>query len=264
MRGEESSGVSVTVTGLPEEGIQVIGPYDAAYEAAFQQVVGEHHDVWELARPWSIFLYNGTKADLYGFGVKSEFKPAGGGKPRIGMTIILNDQPAGPVVPSGRLLYVLLHPYLAVKSPSARPPDEILEVFREPSDRQKSTYGPGESTVWLDYVVFENGDFVGPDKSNSLPTVQARFSTKRRLLSELLRRYEAGERVDAIVDSLESEFLSPHEDESGINPLTDPQRFYGGQAADEFRGLFENRGVAGLLAHAREALAGPEFVVRRK
>jgi hypothetical protein len=258
--------VSMKVTGLPDKGLILIGPADPGFEDIAGSVLKGRNDfTYESLKPYSVALQNKTHRTVVAYSIRWEY-PAPNGK--TGIWDQSFGQPSGlldgtkrktdPSVDKGGLTiapgeWKLITPksYIGSESRVTSEAEVANQGYRAYLQSVASQLSHGELTVTLDGAFFNDGTFVGPDRTGYFEIFKAEVTAKHDLLIRVVNASKAGQGLAQVASEIESSLPASRQDDPrpGTTPAEHYQ-YYKNFYAREFLGVRNKLGDQAALGLA--------------
>lgn len=207
------------VTGIPEQGLMLIGPTSADFQQMADNVLQGRTDyVFEQLRPYSVILQNTTQKIIVGYALRWEYLGPNGKRIPVDKTIGQVKALRDGLFPKSKSTYgmtAVIAPGswrivtpqsvvgsdTAVTSPALIANPEFVKFMAYKADKLQNAQN---LTVSLDGVFFDDGTFVGPDRSAFFEVFQWELEAKQHLLEHILRAVRAGQDPDTVAAQIEN------------------------------------------------------------
>jgi len=196
-----AQGITVLPSGVP--GIQVTGSRSAAFQALADRVLGTSiPPATKDWLPYSFTLTNNTAQTVVGLAVRCvTIDPNGITIPISGLNTIpaFDSIPRFNSIKPGETAVVLPMRILSASTPMV-----TRDVSSMPNQAQQLEFlrSASEVEISLDGVVFDTGQFAGPDATEGYELAVNLISDRQKMASAILAKRAAGEPVSSVVDWL--------------------------------------------------------------
>ena len=216
--------------GIPEAGLALIGPGDPDFDHLASSVLGGGFDPeFDAQRDYSVILHNQSEKRVVAYAVRWEYtEPDGkrisvaaksgwikrlldGGKRRADA----GDDRYGPaLLPHA---WVIILPYSGYKKIAWSNTPSNWAVNKAPGDPRYMWYvshfvsrfsQATDLEAMLDGAFFEDGSFVGPDKSGLFGDFKSELTARQNLVSYILRSAQRGRDLDDVAKEIQASFPS--------------------------------------------------------
>ncbi|HXS94906.1 MAG TPA: hypothetical protein VN736_09895 [Candidatus Limnocylindrales bacterium] len=174
----------VSVTDLPKSGVLLIGPSDNQYSAFFNKLGFSTAPVLDGFKPYSVLIRNAGESGVVGYAIRwTVTSPSGKSK----STTFFSSVPASLKLPRRNPNdgvskaspapneVQLVAPAFRVQAGGKLPPNALLQAWLPELQRYAAATA---INVALDSVIFEDGTWVGENKSHFVDVFQAQISAE--------------------------------------------------------------------------------------
>lgn len=254
-------------TGLPDCGLVLIGPGDPNFEGLANAVLrGRRHTMFEVFKPFSAVLHNTTDKSVVGYALTLEYldernrrrqhhskyyQPAAlldGGMHRGDARTSLKGLMVGPH--SYRL--ITRHSSIGPESDLFEPPAGGVQnpVFQMEVDNLSRAK---DLELSLDGAFFEDGTFVGPNRSAFFEFFRADFDAQQDLMTGVIEALSQGKTIQEIAQGLERSLSSAEETLlSPVPTAAEAYEYARRRYVGEFLGVRRAAGDEAARGHAFE------------
>jgi hypothetical protein len=270
-RPEVHAQAAMKVSGIPESGLVLIGPADPGFEEmASAALKGRRDIVYETFKPYSVILQNKTEKTVVAYVVRLEFNSANGKlvswQRYFGQVTALLDgnkrksnpeaDRAGPTIPPNAWKIVTPESYIGSESRVTSEASAANDEFRAYLQHLTSRLNQGTGmTASLDGAFFEDGTFVGQDKSGFFDIFKAEVNAKQDLMFQIVSGHRAGRDANEVVNEIKSSL--PESGQPILGPGASPSDFYQyfrRLYGSEIVGIRDKLGGQAVLGHAYQQL----------
>jgi hypothetical protein len=256
--------VSMTVNGLPDKRLILIGPADSGFEQKAASALNGRKDFsYETLKPYSVILHNASRKTVVAYSLRWEYPaPKGqigiwdqsfgqgtrlldGGKRKTNAA----EDRRGPTIEPGE--WRLITPKSYIGSETRVTPDVMAadEGYRTYLKSIADQFGSGV-TVTLDGAFFEDGTFVGPDRTGYFDIFKADVTARHDLMSRVVAANKTGQGLAQVASEIESALPAQKQAHPmGANP-GDYYEYYKNQYATEFLNIRKKVGDEGAIGIA--------------
>lgn len=296
-RSVQAVNIKINVKDLPEHGLSIVGPADAAFDELVTSLKRKKKIPAELLKPFSVFIKNTGEKAVVAYKLRWECVKADGsivykdvakssawvfmGEGGANLDQLLAAD-ATIIKPRSTWFHSLVAPLQplegevedgggwAVTGDNNAQSSEVEALLRRPSEANAlkllnaELAGYVSITVSLDGAFYEDGTFVGPDKTGFSDVVKAQVEAKSDLLQEVKTSFERGVPMNRIFESLE-ETAATEDVTLGVNAMASDyyrsfRRTYAKEMAAEKKVVGDIKTVEGAV----QGLNKPWTKLRKK
>jgi hypothetical protein len=231
--------VSMKVTGLPDKGLILIGPADPSFEEKAGSMLKDRKDfTYETLKPYSVILENTTRKTVVAYALRWEY-PAPKGQ--VGTWDRCFGQPSGLLdgtkrktdpsddkrglsIAPGEWKLITPESYIGRESRVTSERLAADQGYRTSLQSVASQLGQGDLTVTLDGAFFNDGTFVGPDRTGYFEIFKAEVTAKHDLLIRVVAASKTGQGLAQVASEIESSL--PASRQNDPLPGTTPAEYY--------------------------------------
>jgi len=257
--------VSMTVTGLPDKGLILIGPAESGFEEKAATMLNGRKDfTYETLKPYSVILHNTSQKTVVAYSLRWEYPaPKGqigiwdqsfgqgsrlldGGKRKTNAA----EDKRGPTIDAGE--WKLITPRSYIGSESRVTPDVMAADagYRSYMQNIVDRFGSRDLTVTLDGAFFEDGTFVGLDRAGYFDIFKADVTARHDLMARVVAAGKAGHGLAQVASEIESALPAQKTQLRGDSNPADYYEHYKNQYATEFLNIRNKVGDEGALGIA--------------
>jgi hypothetical protein len=225
-------------------GVQLLGPQSPEFVSLVDEVLSpKRQQATNDWLPYSVILTNQTKKQIVGVAIRwTTVDPTGKSSSTSTLNGIEVLYPTARRIQPGQRV-VLLPSLMMLMKPL---PAGSHDANDNPEHAQRLEKFTGAATVeiFLDGVVFDTGQFVGPDGDQEYEIAEARVAAAQRIAKTVLEKRDAGEMTSSIVEWLRAVPRQPFFElgqERRMLSAADPKI-----AARRLVSAYESQGEAGL------------------
>lgn len=265
----------VSVQGIPEHGLSLVGPADSSYDRMIESLVRDNPDAGtvQALRPYSVFVKNTSGRAVVACLLRWEFVKADGTVAAettgfVATWRLMGQAPAGAsgtvIMPESTRFFPPsnLEVFQREGNIKPTPPDLVLERIQADYVRELTArfehYAAVE--VSLDGAFFEDGTFVGPDTTEFFSHVEALRNARYDVYAELSAGLEQGKSAGEIFRHAES-LVRSSAARSDLAPLYDRTKE---SVAREILGMREKSGERETLQWVKRSLRTPPVELKRR
>lgn len=264
----------ISVQGLPEHGLNLVGPADSSYDQMIESLVSDNPDAGTIQalRPYSVFVKNTSGRAVVACLLRWEFVRADGKVAAettgfVATWRLMNQDPTeggGTVIrPKSTRFFPPSNLEVFQGGDDIKPtPPDITRERTEADYVRELTARFGHYTaveVSLDGAFFEDGTFVGPDTTDFFSHVEALRNARYDVYAELSAGLEQGKSAGEIFRHAES-LVRGTETRSDSAPLYDRTK---GSVAREILKMREKAGDRETLQWVKRSLRAPRVELKR-
>jgi hypothetical protein len=256
----------MNVTGLPDNGLILIGPADPSFEEKAGSVLKDRKDfTYETLKSYSIILQNMTRKTVVAYSIRWEY-PAPNGRigtwdQSFGQSSGLldghkrktnpSDDKEGLTIAPGEWKLITPKSYIGSESRVTSEKLAAHQGYRSYLQSVASQLGQGDLTVALDGAFFNDGTFVGPDRTGYFDIFKAEVTAKHDLMAQVVTASKTGQGLGQVASEIESSLPASRQNDS--HPGTTPAeyyQYYRSRYAQEFLGIRNKLGDQSALGYA--------------
>jgi hypothetical protein len=287
--------VSINVRDLPEHGLIIISPTDPSFRGKMSALLrGESGISLETIEPFSLFVKNTGDLTVVGYELKwdltnPEGKTVTYRNSSINPGTLLgfvepgsDDAKLGQVIKPHSTRY--FSPLVALdleggnsgilgtvgNFPNSATANQAQQALRDKNQiaffrALSSTLSEYSSlTVSIDWAIFEDGSFVGPDTSGFFAKFEAHRNAKYDLLYEIARDIKQGRPLDEVYNKVKVRADKPRPIMSPASTPTDYYNFFQKIYAEEVLSMRNAQGDSNAIAFALQPLKKERVKLRKR
>jgi hypothetical protein len=259
--------VSMNITGLPEKGLHLVGTGDPGFGRLLKSLPGdETTPELDALRPYSVILQNKSLQTVVAYVLRWEYTNLDGKRIHMdlsdGEITRLMDGPTRKVPTeydeNGPALdphsWVLATPSTVLKTSSGardRANDPNYQAFLQ---RIVTRFNQGQDfSVTLDGAFFEDGSFVGPNRSHLFENFSSEVSARQNLVQQIVDAAQAGRSVNEVAREIQASLPDspPKLTRASDGTIRGDDQYYRHKYASRFLSVYRNAGQESALEWAK-------------
>jgi len=213
------------ITGIPEKGLVLVGANDPLFPSMANAILNGRDDLlYNTFHPYSVILWNKSGKTVVEYCLRWEFtKPDG---KRVAWDMSYGDTMGlldGPTPKAGALIgklaaivrpneWTIVTPKSQLGSMSRVTPSSRASIGAYMASVQNDLgilRSGSDLTISLDGAFFDDGTFVGPDKSGFFDRFKAQVTAKQDVINQVLGAMAKGQSFESIAEQLKGSVPPP-------------------------------------------------------
>ena len=261
--------VSMIVTGLPDEGLILIGPADAGFNKHLKGLLAdETTPELDALRSYSVILRNNSRQTVIAYALRWEYTNTDGKRVHVDLSDGQITRLMNGAIRKTRTEHDKVGPAIEAHSWVVATPATILKTSSGARDRANDSnyqdflqklvtrFQGKDVSVTLDGAFFEDGSFVGPNGSHLFENFGSEVSAQQNLLQHVIEAAQQGRSMDDVAREIQAS-LPDSPPKPTLAPdgtiLLDDQ-YYRHKYASRFLSVYRNAGQESALGWAKDHL----------
>ncbi len=262
--------VSMTVTGLPDKGLILIGPADPRFDKLLKGLLAnETTPELDALRPYSVILHNDSRQTVVAYALRWEYTNPNGKRVHVDLSDGQITRLMDGVIRKTPTEYDKVGAGIDPRSWVVATPSTVLKTSSGAGDRAKDAnyqdflqklvtrFSQGQDvSITLDGAFFEDGSFVGPNRSHLFENFTAEVLAKQAFVQQVVVAAQRGQSMDDVAreiqTSLPDSLAKPTLASDGT--MRGDEQYYRYKYASRFLLIYHNSGQESALAWAKTHL----------
>jgi hypothetical protein len=262
--------VSMTVTGLPDKGLILIGPADPRFDKLLKGLLGdETTPELDALRPYSVILHNNSSQTVVAYALRWEYTRPTGKRVHVDLSDGQITRLMDGATRKTPTEYDKVGPGIDPHSWAVATPPTVLKTSSGARDRAKDAnyqdflqklvtrFGQGQDvSITLDGAFFEDGSFVGPNKTHLFENFTTEVLAKQNFVQQVVVAAQQGRSMDDVARELRASLPdSPAKPTlASDGTIRGDEQYYRYEYASRFLSIYRNAGQESALGWAKSHL----------